>query len=132
MSASPNRVRMFNNKETGKPIRMKMPVHNTSALALKLNRAAHAYREMKKIEKALDRARKEYHRLARLVIYSHRPIIRNSSIALHENEQKRIKLMSKLIKNASVVRRTLKNLPRNMRNEVFKHIKSAHITNYQR
>jgi hypothetical protein len=96
-------------------------------VASRLDRAAYAFKMMKKAEKEYESAKREYFRLARLVLNS--KTIYNNSVPLTTREHGALKITTKGIQNAGRVRRTLKNLPNNMQQEVFQKIKEQHVRN---
>ena len=128
MSASPNRVRMFTSPGNGKNTK---PVKTVRNVRTQLNRAAAAYKAVTKAVRALNKAREEYHRLARRTIYSPNHVT-NNSVRLSNEEDRMLRLTAKVMKNAGSVKRELNFLPNNMMREIFNKIKQSHLANYRR
>jgi hypothetical protein len=119
---------MFTSPGNGKNAK---PVKTVRDVRSQLNRASSAFKAMKKAERALNKAREEYHRLARRTIYSPNHVT-NNSVRLSNEEDRLVKLTAKVMKNAGSVKRFTKNLPNNMMHEIFNKIKQSHLANYRR
>jgi len=116
---------MFTSPGNGKPVKTVRDVRT------QLNRAAAAFKAMKKAERELKKAQEEYHRLARLTIYPPNHV-KNTSVPLNNVERRILTLTAKTMKNAGSVKRFTKNLPNNMMHEIFHKIRQSHINNFTR
>jgi len=113
----------------------KVEPYSNKTQAMKLNRAAAAFKELKNAEKQfanaqrhLNRKKEEYHRITRLLLYPQRIRIRNNSKNLTPNEARGVITWRNMIRNARRAGRTLNaHLPNNMIREVKTKIKEEYL-----
>jgi len=117
----------------------KVDPYSNRAQAMKLNRAAYAFKQLKNAEKVLANAQKnlnrkkqEYHRISRMLMYPGHIRIRNNSENLNPVESRAVKMWRNIVRDVRRAGRTINqtNLPPNMKREIQRHIRNEHTSNF--